>query len=89
MRKVMIEAATNGNAMKEQNPNIPYSPEEIAQDAIATCQAGAALIHIHMREPDGTWVQTLDYYARALTLTREKCRPLMWPTFPFGIPLQR
>ena len=84
MGKVMIEAAINGNAMKEQNPNIPYSPEEIARDAIATCQAGAALIHIHVREPDGTWVQTLDYYTRAVTLTREQCRPLLWPTFPFG-----
>jgi uncharacterized protein (DUF849 family) len=84
MSKVMIEAAINGNAMKDHNPNIPYSPEEIARDAIATCQAGAALIHFHVREPDGTWVQTLDYYARAIKLTREQCHPLMWPTFPFG-----
>src|SRR5213593_3623832 len=84
MGKVIIEAAINGNAMKEHNPNIPYSPEEIGRDAVATCQAGAALIHFHVREPDGTWVQTLDYYARAITLTREQCRPLMWPTFPFG-----
>ena len=36
----MIEAAINGNASKDLNPNIPYSPEEIANDAIATCQAG-------------------------------------------------
>ncbi len=84
MAKVIIEAAINGNALKEQNPNIPYTPEEIARDAIATCQAGASLIHLHVREPDGTWVQTLDYYARAIVLIREQCRPLIWPTFPFG-----
>ena len=40
MAKVMIEAAINGNAAKAQNPNLPYTPEEIAQDAIATCKAG-------------------------------------------------
>jgi 3-keto-5-aminohexanoate cleavage enzyme len=84
MAKVIIEAAINGNAMKAQNPNIPYTPEEIAKDAIATCKAGAALIHFHVREPDGTWVQTLDYYARSIRLTREQCKPLLWPTFPFG-----
>src|SRR5438552_2847457 len=50
MGKVIIEAAINGNAMKEHNPNIPYSPEEIGRDAVATCQAGAALIHFHVRE---------------------------------------
>jgi uncharacterized protein (DUF849 family) len=44
MAKVMIEAAINGNAMKKLNPHIPYSTEEIAQDAIATCRAGAAII---------------------------------------------
>lgn len=84
MSKVIIEAAINGNAMKEQNPNLPYSPEEIAREAIGACQAGASLIHFHVREPDGTWVQTLDYYARAVLLTREQCKPLLWPTFPFG-----
>ena len=35
-RTVMIESAINGNAMRELNPHIPYSPEEIANDAIAT-----------------------------------------------------
>jgi 3-keto-5-aminohexanoate cleavage enzyme len=84
MGTIMIEAAINGNASKELNPNIPYSPEEIGHDAIATCRAGAALIHLHVREPDGAWVQTLDYYAKAIMLTREQCTPLIWPTFPFG-----
>ena len=85
MAKVMIEAAINGNASKDLNPNIPYSPEEIATDAIATCQAGAALIHFHVRNPDtGAWVQDLPYYSEVYKRTREKCDPLLWPTFPFG-----
>lgn len=85
MAKVMIEAAINGNASKDLNPNIPYSPEEIANDAIATCQAGAALIHFHVRNPDtGAWVQDLPYYSEVYKRTRQKCDPLLWPTFPFG-----
>lgn len=85
MAKVMIEAAINGNASKDLNPNIPYTPDDIAKDAIASCQAGAALIHFHVRDPQtGAWVQDLSYYAEVYKRTREKCHPLLWPTFPFG-----
>ena len=85
MAKVIIESAINGNAMRSSNPHIPYSPQEIADDAIATCKAGAALIHFHVRDPQtGAWVQDVPYYAEVYRRTREKCHPLLWPTFPFG-----
>ncbi len=90
-RPVMIEAAINGNALRELNPNIPYSPEEIAGDAIATCRAGAALIHFHVRDPQtGRWVQDVPYYSEVYRRTRAVCVPLLWPTFPFdGTPAER
>ncbi len=85
MAKVMIEAAINGNAMRKLNPHIPYSPEEIAADAIATCKAGAALIHFHVRDPEsGKWVQDVPYYAEVYRRARRGCNALLWPTFPFG-----
>ncbi len=91
MAKIMIEAAINGNAYQDANANIAYSPEDIARDAIATCQAGAALIHFHVRDPDtGKWVQDIPYYNEVFRQTRRKCRPLMWPTFPItGTPESR
>ena len=82
-RTVMIESAINGNAMRG-NPHIPYSPEEIANDAIATTRAGAALIHFHVREPNtGKWVQDVPLYAEVYKQVRAACKPLLWPTFPF------
>jgi 3-keto-5-aminohexanoate cleavage enzyme len=85
MAKVMIEAAINGNAMRKLNPHIPYSPEEIAAEAIATCKAGAALIHFHVRDPEsGKWVQDLPYYSEVYRKARRGCDALLWPTFPFG-----
>jgi 3-keto-5-aminohexanoate cleavage enzyme len=85
MAKVIIEAAINGNAMKKLNPHIPYSPEEIAADAIATCNAGAAIIHFHVRDPEtGRWVQDVPYYAEVYRRARARCKALLWPTFPFG-----
>jgi uncharacterized protein (DUF849 family) len=90
-RQVMIEAAINGNAMRELNPNIAYSPQDIAKDAIATCRAGAGLIHFHVRDPEtGRWVQDVPYYSEVYRRTRAVCSPLLWPTFPFdGTPQER
>ena len=83
MAKIMIEAAINGNADNSSNPNIAYSPKDIADDAIATCKAGAALIHFHVREPEsGKWVHDIGYYSEVFKSTRRACKPLMWPTFP-------
>ena len=43
MHKMMIEAAINELASKEDNPNVPYSPEDIARDAVACIEAGATI----------------------------------------------
>src|SRR5580704_13529229 len=83
MSKVMIEAAINGNAMKKLNPHIAYSPEEIARDAIATCRAGASIIHFHVRDTNtGKWVHDVPYYAEVYRRARAGCKALLWPTFP-------
>ncbi len=51
--KVIISAALTGAATtKQQNPNVPYTPEEFA-DTVAKCRKeGAAIVHIHARRPD-------------------------------------
>jgi 3-keto-5-aminohexanoate cleavage enzyme len=83
MAKVIIESAINGNALRKLNPHIPYTPEEIANDAIATCKAGAALIHFHVRDPEtGKWVQDVPYYAEVYRRARAASKALLWPTFP-------
>ena len=83
MAKVIIEAAINGNASKKLNPHIGYSSEEIANDAIATCKAGAAIIHFHVRDPQtGKWVHDVPYYSDVYRRSRAACKALLWPTFP-------
>ena len=50
---LIISAATTGSwPTKAQNPNVPTTPEEIAQAAIACGEAGAAIVHIHVRDDD-------------------------------------
>ncbi len=51
-RKVMISCAVTGSAdTPARNPAVPVTPEQIATSAIDAAKAGAAIVHIHVRDP--------------------------------------
>lgn len=73
-RKVIVTIApTGGMATKDENPNLPVAPEEIADDIAACVEAGASIAAIHARRP-GDFEATCnpDVYAEINTLTRNK-----------------
>ena len=47
-------ALTGGIHGKEANPNLPEQPDEIVEQGIAAWRAGAAVLHVHARNPDGS-----------------------------------
>ena len=54
MSKVVITAALTGPmAMKSDNPGLPVTPEEIAIAAKEAYEAGASVVHVHVRDADG------------------------------------
>jgi 3-dehydrocarnitine:acetyl-CoA trimethylamine transferase len=54
-RKVMISCAVTGSAdTPGRNPAVPVTPAQIAQSAIDAAKAGAAIVHIHVRNPETT-----------------------------------
>jgi 3-keto-5-aminohexanoate cleavage enzyme len=54
-RKVIITCAlTGGIHGKEANPNLPEQPDEIVAQGVAAWRAGAAILHVHARNPDGS-----------------------------------
>ncbi len=54
-RSCMITCALSGVlANRQQCPAIPYTPEEYAAEAKRAYEAGAAVVHIHARKPDGS-----------------------------------
>lgn len=82
---VVIEAAINGATTKRRNPHVPISPEEIAADALACFEAGAAIIHNHI---DLTGVNEEEAAERYLEGWRpalaERPDALFYPTVHFG-----
>ncbi len=54
-RKVIISCAVTGSANSPgKNPAVPVTPEQIAQSSIDAANAGAAVVHIHVRNPQTT-----------------------------------
>lgn len=63
--------------MREDNPAVPYTPAEIAREAIAAVQAGASLVHLHAREADGKPSQNPARFAEAIRLIRQEVDPII------------
>lgn len=63
MDKLIITAAICGaEVTKEQNPAVPYTVEDIVKEAKSAVDAGAAIVHLHVREDDGTPTQSRDRF---------------------------
>jgi len=84
MHKVIIEVRMNENAMRTSNPHVPWTPQEIATDAKACVDAGAAIVHFHLRSPEGETIGDYAAYRDAMALVRESCSGLIHPTLGVG-----
>ncbi|HWH68870.1 MAG TPA: 3-keto-5-aminohexanoate cleavage protein [Candidatus Sulfotelmatobacter sp.] len=73
MDKLVITCALDGAEItKAQNPHLPVTPVEIAEDAARVRQAGAAMVHVHGRLPDGTPTQSGVVYAEIIREIRAR-----------------
>ena len=74
MEKLIITAAITGSRItRETAPYIPITPEEIVQSAIECRQAGASIVHIHVRDPaTGLGTQDLEIFKQVVEPLREK-----------------
>lgn len=74
MDKTIITVATTGAfPTKENNPAVPLTPREIAEDVYACWQAGAAVAHLHMRDDAGKGTMNKDKFRETVELIRSKC----------------
>jgi 3-keto-5-aminohexanoate cleavage enzyme len=74
MEKLIITAAITGSRItREITPHIPLTPDEIVQSAYDCWQAGAAIVHIHVRDPNtGQGTQDVEIFKQVVKPLREK-----------------
>lgn len=80
MKKLIIEVRVNEYAMRERNPHVPWTAEEIGRDAAAIREAGAAIVHFHARKADGAPAHDYASYAAAIGAIRDASDLVVHPT---------
>lgn len=72
-RRTILTCAVTGNLTRlDMNPKLPCTPEQIASDCLAAADAGAAIVHIHVRYPDGRPSMELSHYRETVERIRAK-----------------
>jgi 3-keto-5-aminohexanoate cleavage enzyme len=85
MQPVIIEAAINGTTRREQNPHVPLSADEIALDALACIDAGAAIIHNHVNViGQGAEASAEAYFQSWMPVFAKRTDALIYPTIDYG-----
>jgi uncharacterized protein (DUF849 family) len=81
MRKVMLEVRCNEYAMRDSNPNVPWTPEEIASDALLCQDAGASIFHFHARDGEsGAPSSDPAIYGESIRLIKQRTDLVVNPT---------
>ncbi|MCK9914318.1 3-keto-5-aminohexanoate cleavage protein [Microbacteriaceae bacterium K1510] len=73
--KVIISCAITGSIhTPSMSPHLPVTPQQIADSAIEAAKAGAAILHLHARDPDtGRPTQSPDVFKRFLPMIKQGC----------------
>jgi uncharacterized protein (DUF849 family) len=79
MNKTILTCAVTGNLTKpEMTPYLPITPKQIADSCLGAADAGAAVVHIHVRYPEtGKPSMELDHYAEVMHLIKAQNKELI------------
>lgn len=70
---VITAALVGAETTREQTPYLPITAEEIGIEAAKCREAGAAMVHIHVRTPDGKPSQDTELFRQAIREIRKRC----------------
>ena len=87
MSKIIITAAVTGSVhFPTMSEYLPITPDQIVQDAVKAYEAGAAIAHIHVRNPeDGMPVSDTKLFREVHTKIKERCDLILLPTTGGGV----
>ncbi|MDA8243150.1 MAG: 3-keto-5-aminohexanoate cleavage protein [Elusimicrobia bacterium] len=71
-KMIITCALTGAETTREHQPALPVTPEELAAAADEACRAGAAIVHLHVRNDDGSPTADVKVFKKAIDLIRAK-----------------
>jgi 3-keto-5-aminohexanoate cleavage enzyme len=77
---ILTAAIVGAELTRAQTPHLPITPAEVADEAARCREAGAAVIHLHVRNDDGTNTQSSDRFAQVIEAIRRKCDCIVQPS---------
>ncbi|HSV82957.1 MAG TPA: 3-keto-5-aminohexanoate cleavage protein [Ramlibacter sp.] len=81
MHKLIIQVRLNESTKRDVSPHVPYSPTEIADQAIECWRAGASIVHYHARDPvTGAKASDVDLHADVVRRIKKECDLITFPT---------
>lgn len=85
--KIIVSCAVTGSIhTPTMSPHLPTTPDQIASDAIAAAEAGAAILHLHARNPaDGSPSQDPEHYKLFLPRIKQNCSAVVNVTTGGGL----
>ncbi|MFQ6075385.1 MAG: 3-keto-5-aminohexanoate cleavage protein [Candidatus Bathyarchaeia archaeon] len=73
----IIVCPTGALIDRNQNPNQPYSPKEIAKETIESYNAGACMVHLHTRDENGIPLSSAELLKETLDLILDECPDIL------------
>jgi 3-keto-5-aminohexanoate cleavage enzyme len=70
---VITCAVTGAETTRRDHPDLPVTPEQIAVASAEAAEAGAAIVHLHVRDDDGEPTQDPAVFAEAIDRIRSRC----------------
>ena len=71
VRKILVSVAPVGTDTPKEVQN-PLSPDQVAQETIACAEAGAGMVHLHVRDSEGSQTADITEFSKTLRLIRGK-----------------
>lgn len=81
-QKMIVSCAVTGAIhTPTMSPHLPVTPEEIAREAIDAAEAGASILHVHVRDPEtGEPMTDLDLFGTVADRIHDECDAIVQPT---------
>jgi 3-keto-5-aminohexanoate cleavage enzyme len=77
---ILTAAIVGAELSRGDTPYLPLRPDEVADEAARCREAGAAVIHLHVRGDDGQNTQSSERFAEVIAAVRRKCDCIIQPT---------